>query len=110
MMVQTGMIHMIKLIYKWLYRGNIIIKRINRNMSKITINEDKFLKLKDLLHILKEELTDMQYQCILLKVGIVPSVGVRDATGYYTADTFIHVPEKSTAGKPHFERAFSPFY
>lgn len=78
-------------------------------MSKITINEDKFLKLKDLLHILKEEFTDMQYQCILLKVGIVPSVGVRDATGYYTADTFIHDPEKSTAGKPHFERAFSPF-
>lgn len=78
-------------------------------MAKVTINEDKFIKLRELLNTLKEELTPIQYQQILLKIGVKPLVGVRDVTGYYTADTFIHIPEKSTAGKPYFDKVFSPF-
>lgn len=78
-------------------------------MAKITIDEDKFLKLKELLHILNDEITTTQYQQILFKIGIKPLVGVRDVTGYYTADTFVHIPEKSTAGRPYFEKIFSPF-
>lgn len=78
-------------------------------MAKVTINGDKLIKLREFLNILKEELTPEQYQQILFKIGIKPLVGMRDVTGYYTADTFIHIPEKSTAGKPYFDKVFSPF-
>lgn len=78
-------------------------------MSKITIDENKLIKLREFLNILKEEFTPIQYQQMLLKIGVKPLVGVRDVTGYYTADTSIHVPEKSTAGKPYFDKVFSPF-
>lgn len=36
-------------------------------------------------------------------------VGLRQETGYFTAETFIYNYEKATAGKPHFDRVFSPF-
>ena len=41
--------------------------------------------------------------------GIRALVGIRQSTGYFVAETYIHRPEKSTAGKPYWERIFSPF-
>ena len=51
----------------------------------------------------------MECQLRLTKLGITASVGVRKSTGYFTAETFLLNHEKSTAGKPCYERIFSPF-
>lgn len=53
------------------------------------------------------ELVDIQQE--LFKINILALVGIRQNTGYLTAETFIYNPEKSTVGKPHYDKVFSPF-
>ena len=51
----------------------------------------------------------IDFQKELLNHNIKALVGLRQETGYFTAETFIYNYEKATAGKPHFDRVFSPF-
>lgn len=53
------------------------------------------------------KLTRLQH--LLFKIGIRALVGVRRSTGYFTAETYVQIPEKSTSGVPCWERIFSPF-
>lgn len=53
------------------------------------------------------QLVDIQQN--LINLDILASVGIRRSTGYFTAETFLLNHEKSTAGKPCYERIFSPF-
>ena len=51
----------------------------------------------------------VKIQAELFITGIRALVGVRIATGYFTAETYIKRSEKSTNGVPYWERVFSPF-
>lgn len=52
-------------------------------------------------------LTKLQH--LMFGINVRPLVGVRKATGYFTADTYVLIPEKSTAGVPYWEHLSSPF-
>lgn len=72
----------------------------------------RFEVLKDLFEANKKSVAFnglTKFQQELLKYNIKALVGLRRDTGYFTAETFILNDEKSTAGKPHFDRVFSPF-
>ena len=72
----------------------------------------RFEVLKNLFEASKESVTFnglTKFQRELFNYRIKALVGLRKDTGYFTAETFIPNDEKSTAGKPHFDRVFSPF-
>ena len=74
--------------------------------------QESFKTLRDVFETDKQfmslnRLIDFQKE--LLNYNIKALVGLRRETGYFTAETFIHNYEKTTAGKPHFDRVFSPF-
>lgn len=73
----------------------------------------RFRVIRDLFEVDKESkilLIDLlKFQQELLKYNVKALVGLRQDTGYFTAETFIFNYEKSVAGKPHFDRIFSPF-
>lgn len=74
--------------------------------------QESFKTLRDIFETDKQfmslnRLIDFQKE--LLNHNIKALVGLRRDTGYFTAETFILNDEKSTAGKPHFDRVFSPF-
>lgn len=74
--------------------------------------QDELKDLEDLFKTYKSSLTlshlvDIQQK--LINLNILASVGIRRDTGYFTAETFLLNREKSTVGKPHYERVFSPF-
>lgn len=72
----------------------------------------EFLRSKNinpLAHVYTEVHDLTRLQALLFRLGIRALVGVRKSTGYFTAETWIHRPEKSTAGVPYWERIFSPF-
>ena len=68
--------------------------------------------LKELFETHKSSLTFSQLMDIqqrLINLNVRALVGIRQSTGYFTAETYIHRPEKSTSGIPYYERIFSPF-
>lgn len=68
--------------------------------------------LKRLLETHKSTLALIQIvgiQQLLIDYNVFASVGIRQSTGYFTAETFVLNHEKSTVGKPCYERIFSPF-
>lgn len=74
--------------------------------------QDELKDLEDLFKTYKSSLTLFQLVDIqqkLVNLNILASVGIRRDTGYFTAETFLLSHEKSTVGKPYYERIFSPF-
>lgn len=74
--------------------------------------QDELKDLEDLFKAYKSSLTLSQLVDIqqkLVNLNILASVGIRKDTGYFTAETFLFNHEKSTVGKPYYERIFSPF-
>lgn len=72
----------------------------------------RFKVLRDLFETDKQSITLgelVRIQKELFSYNIRALVGLRQETGYFTAETFIYNYEKATAGKPHFDRVFSPF-
>lgn len=72
----------------------------------------RFRVIRDLFEVNSKSMTLnglVKFQQELFKYNIKALVGLRQDTGYFTAETFIFNYEKSIAGKPHFDRIFSPF-